>query len=108
MDDEIKQLLLQNLKRTQAVEETVKKIKRYIVWQQIFNVVKVVVIVVPLVIGILYAVPLFKQAFSAYQGVISSVNSIQGKSGSNNLLEVINGLNGGGKISEEQIKKFLK
>jgi len=105
-DEEIKRLLLQNLAKTSALELEVKKIRNYQIWQQVFGVVKVIVIVVPVVLAVLYAVPFFKQALSTYQGLINGVSSIQGKTGQVNILEIMNGLNG--KVSEDQIKQFLK
>jgi hypothetical protein len=105
-EEEIKRLLLQNLAKTSALEIEVKKIRNYQIWQQIFGVIKVIVIVVPVVLAVLYAIPLFKQALATYQGLISGVSSIQGKTGQVNILEIMNGLNG--KVSEDQIKQFLK
>jgi len=105
-DEEIKHLLLQNLAKTSALEIEIKKIRNYQIWQQIFGVVKVIVIVVPVVLAVLYAIPLFKQALAAYQGLIGGVSSLQGKTGQVNILEIMNGLNG--KVSEDQIKQFLK
>lgn len=108
LEEEIKRLLLQNLAKTSALEAEIKKIRHYQIWQQIFGVIKVVVIVVPVVLAVLYAIPLFKQALATYQGLIGGVSSLQNKTGQVNFLEILNGVNGGGKITENQIKQFLK
>ncbi len=52
--EEIKELIEQNLKLTQEIHETTKYIKKYIIWQQIFSVIKIIIIVIPLIIGIIY------------------------------------------------------
>ncbi|MEK7158941.1 MAG: hypothetical protein AAB766_00360 [Patescibacteria group bacterium] len=108
MDEEIKKLLLQNLTKMVALETEVKKIRHYQIWQQVFGVIKVVVIVVPVVLAVLYAMPLFKQALTAYQSLIGGVSSLQNKTGQVNFMEILNGVNGNGKITEDQIKQFLK
>ena len=64
MEDEIKKLLEKNLELTEEIYKMVKGIKKYIFWQKVFSFLKILIIVVPIIIGIIYLPPLLKR-FSA-------------------------------------------
>jgi len=52
--DQVKKLVEENLKLTQEIHTMLKSVKSFVVWQRIFNIVKILIIIVPLVLGIIY------------------------------------------------------
>ena len=70
MDEEIKEVLKKNLELTQDVHRMVKKINKFIIWQQIFGVIKILLIVVPLVLGIIYLPSLLQNALEPYKELL--------------------------------------
>jgi len=70
MEEEIKKLLKENLKLNQEIYKMVKNIKSYIFWQRIFGVIKILIIIIPLIIGIIYLPPLLKQVTGQYQSLL--------------------------------------
>ena len=70
MDQELKKLVKKNLELNKEMHDMVKYIKKFIIFQQIFGVIKVLLIVVPLVLGIIYLPPLIKDALKQYQSLI--------------------------------------
>ncbi|HMB65815.1 MAG TPA: hypothetical protein VKO42_02975, partial [Patescibacteria group bacterium] len=53
----------------------IKYIKRYVIIQQIFGVIKIIIIVIPLILGIIYLPPLLKDAFQEYRDLLGLTNS---------------------------------
>lgn len=93
MDEEIKKILEKNLKLTEEIHEMAKSIKSFMMWQRIFSFLKILIIVVPIVIGILYLPPLLKNVFKQYGDLLG----IEGGESGNvveNLLK--NGVEGAG------------
>lgn len=70
MDEEIKKLLKKNLEMTEDIREMVKSIKRYVVWQRIFGLLKVLIILIPIIIGVIYLPPLIKGFWSQYSRIL--------------------------------------
>ncbi|SRR6056297_302084 len=75
MDQEIKKLVKKNLELTRETNEMIKYIKRYVIIQQIFGVIKIIIIVIPLILGIIYLPPLLKDAFQEYRDLLGLTNS---------------------------------
>ncbi len=106
--EELKKLLQKNLEYTKEVHEMVIKIRKYIVFQQIMNIVKIVIIVVPLIIAGLYAWPFFREAFGTYQEILGGFDSVTNGAGKDaNLLNVIGQIQNGN-ISETDLQQFLR
>jgi len=105
MDEEIKKMLEKNLEYSQEIYKQTKYIKGYVFWAQIFGVLKILIIVVPIVIGIIYLPPLLNNLFDQYKDALG----IQGGS-SSTIQKLINGgagsfnLNG---LDAEKIKGLL-
>ncbi len=82
MDEEIKKLLEKNLEYSQEIYRQTKYIKNYVFWAQIASVIKILLIVVPIIIGIIYLPPILKDLFSQYQNALGleagTTNPIQG------------------------------
>jgi len=70
MDEEIKEVLKKNLELTQDIHRMVKKINKFIIWQQVIGVIKILLIIVPLVAGFIYLPGLLKNAFEPYKELL--------------------------------------
>lgn len=75
MDEDIKKLLGKNLKLTEEILERTKKINRFVVLQQIFGVIKIFLIAVPIIIGIIYLPRLLEQVLGPYRELLEIKNS---------------------------------
>jgi len=71
MDPEIKELLEKNLAVSNEILSTSKYIKNYVIWSQVMGVIKIILIVVPLVLGGLYLAPILKNALEQYQNLLN-------------------------------------
>ncbi|MDP3899751.1 MAG: hypothetical protein Q8Q23_01580 [bacterium] len=75
---ELRQLLKENIALTKELEEQVQKISRWITWQRVYFWVKLVVIVIPVALGIIYLPPLFAQYFHQIKTLINTLISSYG------------------------------
>ena len=91
MDEEVKKLLEKNLKLTEEIHRMAKSIKSFMMWQKIFGFLKILIIVVPIVIGIIYLPPLLKNIFEQYQGLFG----IGGDASGNIIENLLKGGTGG-------------
>jgi hypothetical protein len=67
MDEDIKKLLEKNLKLAEKLQKDIKYIKRYVITSQILGVLKILIIVVPIVLGIIYLPPLIREMMEPYK-----------------------------------------
>jgi len=107
MEDEIKKLLEKNLELTEEIYKMVKGIKKYIFWQKVFSFLKILIIVVPIIIGIIYLPPLLKGVFQQYQSLLGGGDGLNSGSGNSNLLENLLKGSGGTKVPAE-LEKYLR
>ncbi len=70
MEDEIKKLLKKNLEMTEDIREMVKSIKRYVVWQRVFGILKILIILIPIIIGVIYLPPLINGFLNQYNKIL--------------------------------------
>ncbi|MCD4694000.1 hypothetical protein K8R62_01440 [bacterium] len=75
-ENEIKKLLKESLKLNKETNEIVKSVKKYLVVQRIFFFVKVLIIVIPLILGIIYLPPLFKEFIPRFNETIDQYQSL--------------------------------
>ena len=68
---------------TKENQEITKKIKRSIFRMEIISMIKIIIIITPIIIGIIYLPPLAKEFFNKYQ------NFFTGQVGGINVLETI-------------------
>lgn len=78
-EQDIKRLLEKNLEMTKDVHRMVKKISSHIFWQQVFGVLKILILVVPIVIGILYLPPLLDKVFDQYNELLKNPTELNTK-----------------------------
>ncbi len=60
-------LLEKNIKLSEQILDLTLYIKKYIIWQKIFSWLKIIVILTPIIFGIIYLVPYFKDFSSQVQ-----------------------------------------
>jgi hypothetical protein len=88
--EEIKKLLQKNLEYSKLNHEMLLKVRRYILIQQIFSVLKIVIIVIPLVLAMFYALPFLKESLLTYQNILSEFDKATGGTGgTQNILQQI-------------------
>jgi hypothetical protein len=63
-------LLRANLKNGEETLKILAELKKYIRWQQIWSAIRLLLIVVPLVLGVIYLPPIIKDVFSVYQSFL--------------------------------------
>lgn len=73
--ENLKTLLEQNLAVSQEILELSRYVKTYVRWQKIIGWVKVFLIVIPIIWGLLYLPPLFRDLLAAY-GLDSGVSGV--------------------------------
>ena len=101
MDEDIKKILEENLKLSKETHEMVKKIRSFVVWQQVFGVIKILLIVVPIILGLIYLPALLQNAFAPYKELLGT--------GQDAKDSIIKGLGiDEKKIPNEIIDKYLK
>ena len=75
-------------------------------WQNVWSFLKILIIVVPIVIGIIYLPPLLKGVFQQYQSLLGGGDGLDSGSGNGNLLDNLLKGSGGTKIPSE-LEKYL-
>lgn len=73
--EELQKLLKQNLKISQDLYAITKKIHRWTSWQRVWGVVKLIIIVVPIILGIIYLPSLIQTLVAPYQELLNLGNS---------------------------------
>jgi hypothetical protein len=69
-DDKVEKLLKENLETTQEIREMTRYIKRYVVVSQILGFIKLVLFVIPVVLGIIYLPPFIEKIIQQYQNLL--------------------------------------
>jgi len=68
--EEVTKLLQANLERSEEILKISQEIKKYIHWQNIWGISRLLLIVIPLIIGFIYLPPLIKEVFQSYQSLL--------------------------------------
>jgi hypothetical protein len=88
---ELKQLLQENLKLTKEIHQKTAKIKSWVTMQRVWGVVKVLIILVPLILGAIYLPPLVQTVIEPAQTLYQqSIKIIQGVDQQQEALEDVN------------------
>ncbi len=61
--EDLKKIMDQNLKLTEENQEMIKKIRRYLLISRIWGLIKVLIILAPIILGIIYLPSLINNAF---------------------------------------------
>lgn len=69
--EDLADLLKSNLEMTKEIRAMVRHINNYVAWQRVFGWIKVLLIIIPLIIGVLYLPPLLKDMFNQYTSLLN-------------------------------------
>jgi hypothetical protein len=67
---ELIKLLKTNIAKSEEILGKIKYIKKYIFWQQVGSVVRILIILIPIVIGFIYLPPLIRDSLGSYQELL--------------------------------------
>lgn len=84
---EIKSLLEKNLKWSQIIYEQNRKINRKLMWMAVGNWLKILIIVVPIVLGVIYLPSFIKNLTSKYGAYLPGKTNVTG--GGNSVNDVL-------------------
>jgi len=76
-EEELRDLIKKNLELTEKMDKNLKYIKHYVISAQIFGVLKIIIIIVPIILGIIYLPPLLKYVFDQYQGLLGMTETMK-------------------------------
>ncbi len=68
----------------QKIYESTEKTRKYIMWGRVLSFIKILIIIIPIILAIIYLPPLIKNAVQPYQELLETSN--QGK----NILQNFN------------------
>lgn len=71
-NENLKQLLEQNIKLNQDVLKSCQKIEKYMFHIKVYGVVKFLIIVIPIIIGTFYLIPIFRDFLGLYSGLLGT------------------------------------
>ena len=83
IDDESKKLLKENQVILQALDKRIHRIERKFFWNTIFGFLKVVVILAPIIIGIIYLTPILKDYVKVFEPIFQSLRDQLNVTGAN-------------------------
>ncbi len=107
--EQIKEIVEENLRLTKEIHEMTTKVRRYVVVARIFSILKILLIVVPIVLGILYLPPLMNNLIDKYKDFLGLGDNISIEDLNGNQVNVENiDLNNLNPEAKSKILNFLK
>ncbi len=93
--DTTRELLEKNLKWSQIIYEQNRKINRKLVWAAVAGWLRLLIILIPLALALLYMPPIIKQAWNQYSSLTSmtdnnSTSTIKSSNTLNSLMRILN------------------
>lgn len=70
--DELRRLLEENLRYQRAVYADTQKIRRYMFWRMIINIIWVIMIIGPIILAVIYLPPALQGIFGQYQELLGT------------------------------------
>jgi uncharacterized membrane protein YukC len=67
---ELIDLLKTNLVRSEEILRKISTIKKYVFWQQTWSVVRLLIILIPIIIGFIYLPPLIRDSIDSYRSLL--------------------------------------
>ncbi len=67
---ELSELLRNNLDRSDEILKISRDLKKYLRLQNIWSITRILIIVIPLVLGFIYLPPLLKDVFQSYKSLL--------------------------------------
>ena len=69
-EDNIQAMIRKNLELTEEIHDMIKGIKRHMFWSNVWGFLKILIIIIPLIVGIIFLPPLLKGIFDQYKDVL--------------------------------------
>ncbi len=103
----LRDLLEKNLKWSQIIYEQNRRINRKMFWYAFAGWLRLLIIVVPLALAVVFLPPFIRQAWEQYQGLVGQVSSTPGGISPNSLEKLLKllPLNS---VQQEQLNTMLK
>ncbi len=70
MSEDMKRLIEQNIKLTKEILKLSKKNNKMLNWQRAWGIFKLLLIVIPIILGVIYLPPLFDKVIDFYQDLL--------------------------------------
>ncbi len=103
----IQELLEKNLKWSQIIYEQNRRLSHKLLWSAVASWMRMLIIVIPIILGIIFLPPLIKQFTAKYRGLLNGAKSGQ-PAGSSSSLEEMLKLLPVNPDQKEQLKALLK
>jgi len=68
--EELKSLLVENLKYSRAIYKDVQKMRRYMFWRMIINIFWIILVIAPIIIAVIYLPPALMGLYESYQELL--------------------------------------
>lgn len=104
----LKELIEKNLKWSQIIYEQNRKINNKLLWSAVANWLRLMVIVVPIVLAILFLGPMLKNIWSQYSDLLGGVTAVDKGMPQQGSLESLFKLFNLDPAKQEQLKALLK
>ena len=98
-DDSLKELIEKNIKWSQVLYEQNKKIKRRLTLMSVASYLRLLIFVVPIILGIIYLPPLMADLFAQYGNILGGLG-IGGNTGAVNPVEILSQIQSGVPLDE--------
>ncbi|MCK5416686.1 hypothetical protein KAI92_04630 [Candidatus Parcubacteria bacterium] len=85
--EELKELLLKNLELNNKIYDISKKVNSYIIFERIISVLKILIFVVPVVLGIMYLPKILEPLIQQYQEILNLNSDLLNNGG--NILNLL-------------------
>ena len=95
--DGLKELIEKNIKWSQVIYEQNRKIKSRLTWMVVVGYAKLLIVVIPLVVALIYLPPLLKGALNQYSSLLGI-----GGGGTDQLNDILS------QVSGDQLSEILK
>jgi hypothetical protein len=99
-DDSLKELIEKNIKWSQVLYEQNKKIKRRLTLMSVASYLRLLIFVVPIILGIIYLPPLMADLFAQYGNILGSLGIGGNVTGGVNPVEILNQIQSGASLDE--------
>ena len=73
----IKDLMAENLESSRAIQTDTKQLRRYFVFLQAISLIKLILIIAPIILALIYLPPLVMRLIDSYQGVFHEIDQLK-------------------------------
>jgi hypothetical protein len=76
IEEELKQIIKENKQILDSLDQRLKHIEKRFVWNSVFGFIKILIVVAPLIVGVIYITPFLKDFFGIYQPVYQALPNL--------------------------------